>query len=79
MVILGFLILRVTLIVCTLQEVDGGSVCPISRQVSWRIQNATLMNVFTSNGGEAYQVANYGIGGQYAKHYDASGTTGYFL
>ena len=53
--------------------VQEGFLLPIANQVSFRVQNATLMNVFTANGGEAYQVANYGIGGQYSKHLDASG------
>ena len=45
---------------------------PLATKVSRRIQNATLMNVFTLNGGEAFQVANYGIAGQYTPHYDAA-------
>ena len=47
-------------------------IIPQASKVSWRIQNATLMNVFTLTGGEAYQVANYGIAGQYSQHYDAA-------
>ena len=35
---------------------------PEAVQVSYRVRNATLMNVFGNAGGEFYQVANYGIG-----------------
>ena len=44
----------------------------LATKVSRRIQNATLMNVFTENGGEAFQVANYGMAGQYSSHYDSA-------
>jgi len=42
-------------------------------RVSSRIRNATMMEVYTFFGGEMFQVANYGIGGQYTKHWDAAG------
>ena len=51
---------------------DDEVIVPLATKVSHRIQNATLMNVFTLNGGEAFQVANYGIAGQYSQHYDAA-------
>ena len=52
---------------------DGQLFTPDAIKVTYRIRNATLMNPFATAGGEAYQVANYGIGGQYTKHYDAVG------
>ena len=45
---------------------------PVAYKVTERIQLATqhyLLGVFSS---ESYQVANYGIGGQYGAHWDAS-------
>ena len=51
---------------------DDEVIVPLATKVSHRIQNATLMNVFNLNGGEAFQVANYGIAGQYSQHYDAA-------
>ena len=45
----------------------------VANRLSWRIQLATRMHVLSFLGGEMYQVANYGIGGQYHKHYDAFG------
>ena len=55
---------------------DGQLFTPDATKVTYRIRNATLMNPFTTAGGEPYQVANYGIGGQYSKHYDAVGDVG---
>lgn len=46
---------------------------PEARTVTNRITNATLMNSLSMIGGEHFQVANYGIGGQYGKHWDAIG------
>jgi hypothetical protein len=42
-------------------------------KVASRIRNATMMEAYTFFGGEMFQVANYGIGGQYTKHWDAAG------
>ena len=42
-------------------------------KVSVRIRQATMTNCFSAFGSEHYQVANYGIGGQYSRHYDAVG------
>ena len=42
-------------------------------KVTSRIRNATMMEAYTFFGGEMFQVANYGIGGQYTKHWDAAG------
>ena len=47
-----------------------------AEKITWRIRNATFTNPFNWNGGEMYQVANYGIGGQYSKHYDSVGEGG---
>ena len=44
---------------------------PTSTKISVRIRLATKMNVFDFHGGEAYQIANYGLGGQYSQHLDA--------
>ena len=45
-------------------------------KVASRIRNATMMEAYTFFGGEMFQVANYGIGGQYTKHWDAAGEGG---
>ena len=56
------------------ESTDDGTTLKVwlATKVSLRIQNATLMNVFTENGGEAFQVANYGMAGQYSSHYDSA-------
>ena len=50
---------------------DGELINEAPYQVSLRIRKATMMNTFELAGGESYQVANYGLGGQYHIHLDA--------
>ena len=40
-------------------------------QISRRIQYATQLDLMSIYSGERYQIANYGIGGQYGLHHDA--------
>ena len=44
------------------EEIAHQAFIPEAMKVSYRVRNATLMNVFSNCGGESYQVANYGIG-----------------
>ena len=48
-------------------------------KISLKIRNATNMNCFAGHGSEQYQIANYGIGGQYSKHYDTVGEGSPFM
>ena len=44
-----------------------------ARRGSQRIQHATRLNLFEKTSSEAYQVVNYGLGGQYNIHPDSFG------
>lgn len=47
---------------------------PIGFKITQRIQMATQMHLTGLYSSEPYQVANYGIGGQYGPHFDSKGT-----
>lgn len=45
----------------------------IANTVSSRMERATTFNLFSPIGGESFQIANYGLGGQYSQHLDPHG------
>jgi hypothetical protein len=59
----SFLIRRDTLVVTD----------PVVGRVSDRMERATTARLLSPIGAEAFQVANYGLGGQYSQHLDPHG------
>ncbi len=61
-----------------LSEIDGTSEAYAKEAlgVTFRLELATRLHAMSFQGGETYQVANYGIGGVYNHHTDSSGELG---
>ncbi|XP_059097158.1 prolyl 4-hydroxylase subunit alpha-2-like isoform X2 [Tigriopus californicus] len=57
-------------------KLNGTDSSAMALKVSRRLQIATRFHVLAEEGGEMYQVANYGIGGVYNHHTDSSGEFG---
>merc|ERR1711892_198490 len=52
---------------------DLNSTDKIAEKVSNRMELATTLDIFSPMSSEAFQIANYGLGGQYSQHLDPHG------